>query len=272
MLKPDAVAARHLRSIIDWLLAIDFRVVGARRVRIDRQRTRSLWGYQWNIARRERKEVCDLLLPSADSLFLLVESRTGSRTPASLRLKTRKGPAEPSKRRPGQLRYQLGSDATLLNFVHTADEPADVLRELGICFDTTDRRAILREALAGSDASAEAYRLADALEGEVPSHDLRLDHALERLAQRISLSERTDTPGRRSRDLRKLLEAVRDGRSRAWADLFELAGQAGLSIELWDQIVIGSHLIVMDDEQYVQLIPGVTEQDWIARSSGEEYD
>ena len=59
--------------------------------------------------------------------------------PASVELTGLKGPTDPDARAPGQLRHLLGRYSYLLNLVHTPDEPADVLRELGAAEAAVER-------------------------------------------------------------------------------------------------------------------------------------
>jgi hypothetical protein len=69
----------------------------------------------------------------------------------------------------------------LLNFLHTPDEPADAVRELGVLFAADERLALFRELRAARDVSLEpAFAAAYA---ETPPHGLDLDVSLELLAR-----------------------------------------------------------------------------------------
>jgi nucleoside diphosphate kinase len=136
LLKPEAVVTRQLIPAVDWLGANGFRVVAAEPVRLTRTMVRALWYFQWNLATPQRRRLADLLVEMGDCLVVVV--RCADRPPlqpASVLLTTLKGPANPQARSPGQLRHLLGGPSYLLNVAHTADEPADVLRELGVYFD-----------------------------------------------------------------------------------------------------------------------------------------
>src|SRR5216683_1412570 len=134
LLKPDAVVARQVLPAIDWLRDNGFRIVAASRSRVTRTAIRALWQYQWNLATRYRRRLADGFVTGADSLVLVVRPDSEPEVPASVLLTELKGPTSPDARQPGQLRYLLGRYCYLLNLVHTADEPADVLRELAVYF------------------------------------------------------------------------------------------------------------------------------------------
>ena len=157
LLKPDAVAGRRLEAALDWLLEQGALVVAAERIRLDRHTTRAMWWYQWNVATRERRELADALVTAGESL-LLVARLPDAPTPATLRLSNLKGPADPAKREPWQLRQRLDNDNFLINFVHTADEPADLVREFGILLDGPDRRRLSRRTPGGRGPGAEGAR------------------------------------------------------------------------------------------------------------------
>jgi hypothetical protein len=179
LLKPDAVAGRRLEAALDWLLEQGALVVAAERIRLDRHTTRAMWWYQWNVATRERRELADALVTAGESL-LLVARLPDAPTPATLRLSNLKGPADPAKREPWQLRQRLDNDNFLINFVHTADEPADLIREFGILLDGPDRRRVFGELQAGEDQEQKARGIIEDLYRRQDAHDLSFAAAQER--------------------------------------------------------------------------------------------
>jgi hypothetical protein len=84
--------------------------------------------------------------------------------------------------------------------VHTADEPADVIRELGVHLDYATRGQVLRQALTGDDASAQARALAEELYAAAPARDLSFAPAAARVraqAERLV----AELPGATSHEL-----------------------------------------------------------------------
>jgi hypothetical protein len=165
---------------------------------------------------------------------------------ASERLSAMKGGSF-GARRPTDLRTLLGGTTRMFSYLHVPDEPADLVRELGIWFDHTARRRVYRslagagaDADAGADAGGGAPELAIAevarrLERDVSTVDLDLDRALDTLARSVATEEAA-----RVRQVRNwltgepeaatLLDLVR------W--LTDLPGVPG-----WDRALIAAHLV-----------------------------
>ncbi|MDX6739312.1 AfsA-related hotdog domain-containing protein [Actinocorallia sp. A-T 12471] len=183
LLTPDAVAGRRLEAALEWLLEQDAVIAAAEPLRLDRHSTRALWWYQWNVATRERRALTDLLASAGESL-LLVARLPRAPIPATLRISQRKGSADPSRRERWQLRHRLDGPpsqiGTLITFAHTADEPADLVREFGILLDGPDRRRVYADLAAGVDREAEARALIAELYERVPGHDLSVPAARDR--------------------------------------------------------------------------------------------
>jgi len=188
VLKPEAAPGRRYRAALQALLDNDFRPVHVKRFRYQRLTIRETWRYQLNIAPRERIETMDLLLPSADSVLLVLKDcrwRPGL-LPAAVRLTALKGPSDPRERRSHHLRCRLGAVNTQLNFIHTSDEPIDVVRELSVLIAAEHRSVVRTHIRQGHDALADAVGAFDALESEIPAHDLDLARSWERLTESVS--------------------------------------------------------------------------------------
>ncbi|MFD9048197.1 nucleoside-diphosphate kinase [Streptomyces zaomyceticus] len=189
VLKPDAVAGRRCELILGILRSKGWHPVAATTVRFDPLLVRELWRYQFNAASAQRIAVVDPLLSSGRSLLILLEDRNRPTwLPASVRLTAAKGSAEPSAAHSGDLRTRIGRINGLFNFMHTADEPADVVRELQLfsyqsgwdwCADP-----LFGTAVSTADPRETVMSLLAELEAETPAHDLDLAACIRRLAQR----------------------------------------------------------------------------------------
>jgi nucleoside diphosphate kinase len=191
VLKPDAIAGRRCLRILDVLAAEGWLPTAAQVVRFDPLLTREIWRFQFNAASCQRIAVVDHLLGSGPSLLvLLADTRQPVPLPASVRLTAAKGPAEPRHAGGRDLRTKFGRVNGLFNFIHTADEPADVMRELRLfCYQTGTRW--LRSTFgrqppraAAPSARCPARRLVAEVARDIPAHDLDLDASLLRLAAR----------------------------------------------------------------------------------------
>jgi nucleoside diphosphate kinase len=236
LIKPDAIAARALDSAFDWLRHEGFRPVFATRVRISRLTVRAIWAYHWNSVVQPHKDVMDLLLCQADSLLVLLHDDDPNDGSASARLTKRKGPANPARRQPGQLRHALGAPTTLLNFVHTADEPADLVRELGVLFARDERDEIL--ARARSSTTIDVAPLVRALYAEQREGSLELSDTLSLLA---AAAADPGAPPAPKEVLAGALNVIGTAEL-DWRPLVAAARECGADLDVWDQILLGTHL------------------------------
>lgn len=181
--KPDAIAGRRVGTVLDVLARNNFTLLEAWPFRFSPALIRELWRYQYNVATWARIEVVDLLLSRSESLFALIrdEQWRPSRDPAACRLAALKGPADPARRRPGHLRTLLNGPTHLFNFIHTADEPADVVREVA-AIEIAEGQRILQSVVAPAMPRNVVDVLVAELYGRVVSHDLDAQSSWSRLA------------------------------------------------------------------------------------------
>lgn len=242
VIKPDAFAGRRAHLILEWLDDAGFVIADARRLRFDRHSIRAEWRYQWNMATPDRKKLMDVLLGLSDCLLVIVRSRDEIEVPATVRLTDLKGPAEVAKRRPDHLRWKLGLSSAILSFLHTADEPADVVRELGIHVAAPERIALLERLACRPDATSEAWTLCDELYAEVPFHDLDPTEIGRRLEQVASVDHDGAVD---DSELLRLAQQLRDsGECSAWRRIPGLARRCGVPFSQWDEVVLVASNIV----------------------------
>ncbi|MCO8304683.1 nucleoside-diphosphate kinase [Streptomyces sp. RKCA744] len=237
VLRPDAVATRGGERLLRAVCGAGFVPVACEVFRFDRHTTREVWRYQLNIATRERIDVMDMIMPAGDALYVLLrEDRAPSAVPAATRLSSMKGPSRPEDRGPADLRTIAGpAQASVLTYVHVADEPADVVRDLGIFFDRPERNRLLARLDAADDATDAVLKTLAEVEARSESSALTWRPALDRLE--VLLADRTDATG-----LRTLLHAVRSGRSRDWQTLLALADRLGVAWSHWDRVAVAAEL------------------------------
>jgi hypothetical protein len=270
LLKPDAVAARKLEPTLCWLAEQQAVVVAAERGRLCRHQTRAMWRYQWNVATRDRRDLADLLVAAGESLLLVVRLPDGP-VPAAVRLSNRKGPADPGRRRPWQLRHRLGGGNYLINFVHVADEPADLVRELGVLCGHMDRRRVYRAMLDGADRSAQAREQVARLYRNTPERDLGLDGVIHRLKRRLDGADRSGARGgdpAAADELAAALARMEAGPPADWRGIRPLAERAGLAMHPWDEIVLGTSLMVASEPGTAPVLSDVPEEAWAGQPGG----
>lgn len=253
-MKPDAIVGRRSRPALDYLVEHGFQPLTARLCTLDRHAMREIWRYDWNVYTSDRLIFSSLWYVSTPMLFfVLLDPTAGPGTvPASVRLGALKGLADPQRRNPAHLRTQLRPPNRILNFVHVTDEPADLVREVGILWDRPERLefwAEIQRLLDAGTLDPEVDQLIEAVESRYPEHDLDFDQALRRLAD-LGLTAAAED---------RLRQATADGNHLHWAELVALLPE---SAERWDVITVASTVLEYERAGVTGLLPGVTPADW----------
>ncbi|WP_063061881.1 nucleoside-diphosphate kinase [Nocardia sienata] len=235
LLTPGAIVARAVDPTLKWLSGNGFRVVDAEAVPLNRHLVRALWRYTWHTASPERRRLTDLLAGISEALLLVVTGPDGD-LPAPVRLADGSGPGDPTQRRPGQLRYLLGRRRTVLDPVHTPEDPADVVRELAVFFPETRRAEVISRAYTGADSAETARNLADALYARTPCRSFDETVALDRILRDL---DRVGAPAPADFDA---------GSAGARAAMLTRALASGLDIDAWSAIVLGAEVLPMGAE------------------------
>jgi hypothetical protein len=258
--KADGVAGRRLRPTMGFLQRHGFRVVGVAPFQHTRHSMRAVWQYDWHVYPVERLALCSVMHAATPTLLLLlVDTRYDGVVPGTMRLSELKGSAHPSERNADQLRSVLDPPNRVINFVHIADEPADVVRELGIFFDVPERRALLRQARQHVDDDLSALALAeiDRLEQRYPASDFDLGAAFARLT---AAGVEPDT-------VQRLQAACASDATLSWAELTSLLDPADPTTDVWDFVRIGTEVLPMERPGATAgTMPSPLSADWIARA------
>jgi nucleoside diphosphate kinase len=250
LFKPDAIASHAIETALGHLSRSGFTPVSARRVEFDRHSVRALWHYRFNVATVERMALHDLIMSAGPSILVLLrdEESADGPVPASVRLTSIKGPSRPERRTPDHLRTVLGVKDRLLNLLHTADEPADLVRELGIFLQGPVRRDLVAEVLRGGDPHS-LHELVRELQARETKRDFELDAALARVATDAATKARANgsrDAGRWS-DAARLATSARDGSEDARRGLWEILTELGGAVDRWDLATIGSWTVPQDE-------------------------
>jgi Nucleoside diphosphate kinase len=237
--KPEAVPARRMRPTLDFLIAHELIPVAVSRVRYTRHSMRELWRYDWDDYTTDRLALATVMYTAGETLLLILRDAAGNGLPpAATRLRQLRGPAAAADRKPGDLRELLHPPSEVLNFVHVADGPVEVIREIGIFLDRHQRRALLAGAFVGAgsqmDLRAETRAEIARLEATCAPHDLDFASSMQRVT-------RADPAG--SVQLRRLRTAAQRGETLGWDELCAAIDPADERIDVWDFLVIACHVI-----------------------------
>jgi hypothetical protein len=190
VIKPDGIVCRKGAAILDFMLAQGLMPVGVRRLRLRHQTMHAIWRYQWNRAAMDRIRLSTLMGSSADSLLVAVaDPRRSSAVPLAVRLWALKGTAFAAERQPHHLRTHLGINGRFFGYVHLPDEPADLIRELGLMFPADGLSHFLLGLEPWRDATSEALRELRQLESETEPLEIDDELSLARLRERMSRGE-----------------------------------------------------------------------------------
>lgn len=237
-----------------------FEIRAVREVCFSGARVEQFWRYSLGRLSRERVELLKALQKLSPSLYVLVESADqGTRLPCSLRLTELKGQVDVARRHAGNLRYAMGDpQSAFFNFVHTADEPADLIRELGLLFDAAERREMLLQTMSGSRPDVEGVY--ERLRLSCVPSDLDFSAAVARLRDQIvSVSQGSD-------EVRaELLDAagtLQQGNYHSWLRLRDKLSARRVPIDEIDAMVIAAGLIALKQEHPKQLFPSCEARHW----------
>lgn len=252
LLRPDVIALRKAHLVVDWLPAHGFRMVACFPMRLDRHQVRALWHYQCNVGSRERRDTYDALLGASTSLLLVIASdEAPPRGTATQRFSDLKGSSDPAQCRPGDLRAVLGHKTHMLSLVHSPDEAADFVREIAAFLPERERKLLFAKMKARvAMPVAEAQGQVAALYRSAPEHALDFDAALARIVAAVSAA--TEPGGAASavqsdcRVLAALVDRIAAGNRSDWRELFVALDRYRVPYQVWDKIVIASHLAAKD--------------------------
>jgi hypothetical protein len=229
VLRPDSIAARVGARILRGASDNGFIPIASLPVRFHRHMVRELWRHDLNGTPPDRLDLLELLMGQTDSLFVLLRDEKPARaTTAADRLRQLKGPSRPHHRGPHHLRALADvGEASVLTYLHAADEPIDVVREIGILFGREQRTALVRAVPTG-DALEQAMSNLLAIEATVKANDLMVGPATQRVLEWLS--------GGRDGTMRERLTRGGD-----WRWLLPFLSESAAGLDAWDVITVAAH-------------------------------
>ncbi|MEV0455748.1 nucleoside-diphosphate kinase [Catellatospora methionotrophica] len=245
VVRPEGVRSGRLDPTLKFLDRHGFRIVATEPVGFDRMLARELWRYQHTLASLDRLAVVDQMLSVGPALLLLMHGPDGA-VPATTALSRLKGASNPAGRPPGTLRELLDQPNRLFALVHCADEPADLVRELGILVDSPTRRRLIRALVDGELAAADAARLAEFR--AAPTAELDVPAALKRICAEVAAA------GTAGHEALRLLDASAGGSLVPWRHLMGELTRLGIRPSAWDLALVGSSSIEYDEPHAVKLL------------------
>lgn len=234
IIKPEAIARRLTDVALQFVLRQGYIPIAHTQVVIGRAAANAIWRFQWNAATPDRVRLTHRVNAKANSLFVLLRGPTDAAVPGSVKLWALKGSAHPERRAPHHLRTWMQMHNRMLGFVHCPDEPADLVRELGILFDYEQLRPFL-EACAREHASDrhELRRSITALEDTSEQHSVHPAEVLQRLAQTGSIPA-------------AMQQAIAQRTKMSLGELRAAFSAAAVDPDSWDALTVCAELICHD--------------------------
>jgi nucleoside diphosphate kinase len=233
LLKPEAMKRGLFEKVLEFARGHGYHPLSVRPVLLSPNTAHAIWRYQWNMATVDRIRLHLFVAEQTPSLLVMLEG-TASKLPASVGLWGLKGSSRAVQRDSAHLRTVIGMTNRMIGFVHCPDEPADVLRELGILFSREERVALFRELRErlGRDNLAEVLAAARPLRAACEPHSVDPVEVRRRLV---------GTPRHE-----RIEELFRAGRRVRLADLERAFGARADPQANWDFIVLAAELIEHD--------------------------
>lgn len=258
--KPDAVAGRRLRPMVAYATEHGFAPLAAATFTFNRQSMRAIWCYDWHVYPVDRLAFSTLWYCTGSTvLFAFEDAAPAGPVPASVRLSALKGHASADLRSPGQLRARLNPPNRVLNFVHIPDEPADVVRELGILFDRDERRALLLNI-----AHARRRDCAGSHDMLASIAQLETTHAAHTLDVGAVMARVAALPGADADRVRQLRLALATHTTLDWDTLCALQPPEAPGLARWDFICLASHLIAPERPVARALMGATSPDQWLS--------
>tara|TARA_R110002110_G_scaffold98919_1_gene253003 strand:- start:3352 stop:4320 length:969 start_codon:yes stop_codon:yes gene_type:complete len=269
--RPDAIVSRRLEIAMRTFSDHGMVPVASTLFRYDRMKVREGWRYQLNIATRDRIDVMDMVLAQTPSILVLWRHNGPfSQVPASVRLSSLKGPSLPAKREPGNLRYQMGrAQVSVLTFIHISDEPADVIRELGVFMAGKARREMLRQVRSGHDVQGEVDRLIHKVYDRYPPHDILMVDTIKKI--RASLSGRNEAEARDHSILRQLTD-IQFSKNKDWRKLLATCQRQGVVLDAWERIAVAAELSSRHFDDLKPILPDIGRSIWESTEREQAYE
>ena len=235
-IKPEAIAKRAILPIIEALKINEFDVVFHKTLKLSRHERRLLWYYHLNRSPLERFPLIDLLFENKDSILLFVKDKKAKKDSfACKRLSSIKGSVMEEKRKRDQLRSMIGAGSGLLSYIHTPDEPLDIIRELSIFFSETDMSQLIQYILQSNTNFSDIY--IKELYASNIAHDLHYDSSKQNLYNLIKRHV-IDTD-EQTKILRFLGQLNGDNHDK-WLKILVLLKYKLTTQDIWDIITIGA--------------------------------
>ncbi len=268
LFKPDSILTRNATEGLRLLNENHASVRAIRILHFEPGLVRQFWQYSLGRLSDERIGVLGSLMMQTPSVYVLASiPESKDRIPGALQLTELKGDALPAKRKAHQLRCAMGPpQSVLFNFVHTADEPADVIRELGLLFSGANLRNLLLEARVGCDDALAHATITRVMEA-CPSSTLDLQTAVNHVRSSLSETGETSAAGVTMSAALAALDDVASGVRGSWSKAEALLALLGVTASELDCMIISGWDAPGQRHTRSEAFPSCEKRHWSSRIS-----
>lgn len=257
--KPEVFATDKTKSIVKLIEKYDFKFKSAYITKFNKFKIREVWRYQYSEATIDRMELVDNLYCLGDALFMFFEDTSSHLDmPTSARLHRLKGASEERLRSKDSLRSIIKIPNGVIRFFHISDEPADIIREIGIMFNREERLKIYKDLINEncSIKNEELFMTISSLEKQHPKTSFNVDECWEKVLKHPDYNA---TSG-----LLDLKSAFDNGIFVGWNDIYIPLRK--INMDIYDILTIASHMIQQDVDDEFHLIDGDALRGWKDRN------
>ncbi|MFS8184750.1 hypothetical protein ACMG4P_24775 [Pseudovibrio denitrificans] len=270
ILRPDAIVNQRLEKFICIVKDMGLVPFFATSFIYSRHMVREGWRYQLNIATPERIEVMDMILSHAPSILIMFhkteKTKLDPHLPLTLQLSEMKGPSDPLKRSPSDFRSLLGdAQVSVLTYLHISDEPADVIREMGIFLSKQERLSCLSNLQVKKDYSNEVQLLINDQYKIQPAQSLIESSAYAAINQR---SHKINGDDKNHTAVVDAIVELKQRDNTNWKALFSVCEKQNVPITIWEKVAIAGPNSKGHFEQLHPVLPDVSISDWKKDSKG----
>jgi hypothetical protein len=259
LFKPEALVSDALGEAMLLCTEMGFRIFFCEETRMDGGKLSLLWHYQDNNATVDRIRAVHAIFGDRPCMVAAVRrGRVLGYAPTCVALsKVAKGSAFKAGRDRQTMRGVFGCPNPVISFVHVGDEPADMIRDMGILLTWQQRRTLYRALSAETTLAVDA--IATAVRGRYPRYDFDVQNAVGRLRRSL------ETTGIHHQSQRAALDALAraeafDEYLDAWAFLENLEASGAIT-DPWDCLVtVTSFIVRRHDGTRHFLVPPLPEE------------
>lgn len=262
-IRPDGLVFDKADTVLRYVRDMGFTPIFACPMDIQAEQVLWIWRYQLNAASLERHALFVEMHRGLKSLFIILRDdayRAGA-LPASVRLWELKGGSTAKQRSGRTLRDLLKSPNSLLTYIHAADEPIDVVREIGFLIRDDSLRTSVFNAMCSQHIAHQT--VADAISGFLGISELQRRQedcvgATSRLLNecyRQMMASRLDEGQRGA--LFEAINILKAEGALPWIRLKGLMTRSQIRYDRWDLIQSGAHRSELNNGQ-----PKDIEESW----------